>query len=260
MVRRTIAAWVLAAGAATGAWAADAPQPQLYLIHQETPKIDRLGEYESTSRDFLRFLDAHRTAIPHLRFITFETEEHEFLFVGEIPNLAGVDAINQDFGAVVQGPDGAQFQDLYSKGMATVEKVVEWVVEEEPALSYRPATPRLKPEEAVVARYAVYHIQPGKEQEAEAVLQEIAALAKSKSLADGYTVYKTVLGQDTPTYAVRVDGRSPSDLHTAREKNAAQLGEGVEKSITHLRSLCRKYEVFYTQVRPDLSLLRRAGE
>ena len=168
------AALALLAPVAAGA---QTPGGQYFVVHQEVARPSMVKEYESTSKEFVAMVKANKAKMPHFSFNCLASPDFTYTFVAPIPNMAGMDAINADFGALAQAA-GASFADLNKRSGTATEYIKEWVIQLVPELSYSPAEPR-----AGAARYfhyGIYYVMPGREMEAEAVGAEYVKLFKAK--------------------------------------------------------------------------------
>src|ERR1044071_5958490 len=151
--------------------------PQYFVVHQEVAKPSMVKEYESTTKEFVALVKANKAKMPHFSINVFASPDFTYTFVAPIPNMAGMDAINADFGALAQST-GAALPDLNKRGGAATEYIKEWIIQSVPELSYSPAEPR-----AGASRYfhyGIYYVIPGREPEAEAVGAEDVKLFKAK--------------------------------------------------------------------------------
>ena len=87
------------------------PAPQYFVLHQERAKPSMIKEYESTTKEFVALVKANKVKMPHFSFNAFASPDFLYSFVAPIPNMAGMDAINGDFGALAQAA-GPAFSDL----------------------------------------------------------------------------------------------------------------------------------------------------
>jgi hypothetical protein len=229
--------------------------PPYFVIHQEIAKPSMVKEYEATSREFVALVKANKAKMPHFGFNAFMSPDFTYTFAAPIPNLAGMDAINADFGALAQAA-GASFADLNKRSGAATEYISESVIQLVPESSYTTAEPRIGPGPARYFHYALYYIIPGREAEAEAVGADYVKLFKAKGVKTGYTVYKTVMGPEMPLYIVSVGALDAADYHAEDAKVRAMLGAEMQALDARLSALVRRIEMREAVVRPDLSVPR----
>ena len=259
MKRFPIAA-VVSLGAAVAVLAPTAggtqtPAPQYFVLHQERAKPSMVKEYESTTREFVALVKANKAKMPHFSFNAFVSPDFTYSFVAPIPNMAALDGINADFGALAQSA-GASFLDLNKRGGTAMERVDEAIIQRLPELSYAPAEPRLESGRVRYYHYGFYYVIPGREPEVEALGQEYLKLFKAKGVKNGYTIYKAVMGADMPYYFVSEGALDAADFAAEDAKTAAAVGPELQALGARLMALTRRYETREAVPRPDLSVPR----
>ena len=231
------------------------PAPQYFVLHQEKAKPSMIKEYESTTKEFVALVKANKAKMPHFSFNAFVSPDFLYSYVSPIPNLAGMDAINGDFGALFQAA-GPALSDLNKRGGVAMERVDETVIQRLPELSYAPAEPRLESGRARYYHYGFYYVIPGREPEVEALGQEYLKLFKAKGVKNGYTIYKAVMGADMPYYFVSEGALDAAEFQVEDAKTAALVGPELAALGARLMALTRRYETREAVPRPDLSLPR----
>jgi hypothetical protein len=197
---------------------------------------------------------ANKAKMPHFSFNCLASPDFTYTFVAPIPNMAGMDAINADFGALAQAA-GASFADLNKRGGAATEYIKEWIIQLVPELSYSPAEPRAQGAPRYF-HYGIYYVIPGREPEAEAVGAEYVKLFKAKAVKNGYNVYKVVMGPELPAYIVSVGAADAAEYHADDAKLAALLGTEFQALGARTIALTRRFETREAVARPDLSVPR----
>lgn len=229
------------------------PGGQFFVVHQEVAKPSMVKEYESTTKEFVALVKANKAKMPHFSFNCLASPDFTYTFVAPIPNMAGMDAINADFGALAQSA-GAAFPDLNKRGGAATEYIKEWIIQLVPELSYSPAEPRAGAPRYF--HYGIYYVIPGREPEAEAVGAEYVKLFKAKAVKNGYTVYKVVMGAEMPAYIVSVGAADAAEYQADDAKLGALLGPEFQTLGARTIALTRRFETREAVARPDLSVPR----
>ena len=234
---------------------AQAPAAQYFVLHQEQAKPSMVKEYEATTKEFVALVKANKTKMTHFSFAAFASPDFLYSFVAPIPNMAGMDAINGDFGALAQAA-GPAFSDLNKRSGVAIERIDEAVIQRMPELSYAPAEPRLESGRARYYHYGFYYVIPGREPEVEALGQEYLKLFKAKGVKNGYTIYKGVMGAGLPYYFVSEGALDAADFEAEDAKTAALVGPELQALGARLMALTRRYETREAVPRPDLSVPR----
>ncbi|MFN7941812.1 MAG: hypothetical protein U0X73_09435 [Thermoanaerobaculia bacterium] len=251
--RRALLAATLAL-AATATAQAQTGGHEYYALHQEVVMPSQVATYEATSREFVAFVQANRTAMKDFSAIAIQGENFSYLYAVPISAFAGVDTINGDFAAVFSGPAAQQAADLFARNSATLSAINEWVVERYPELSYAPATPRLKPGEASFVHYDLYYLQPGAEDQAKAIAKDFVALFKRNNWPDGYNLFMTAMGPDMPLLVVEVPDKTAADYYAHNQAMRTALGAEAQALFGRAFAITRKFETRNGWLRPDLSI------
>lgn len=253
-MRRPVALAAAALFAAVALQAAEAPQPAYYVLHQEIVKPANAQAYEQATKEFISVVQQHREASPAFNFTGFAGTEYVYSYTTRIPDFATLDKIYAGFGALAGAVGEARWNDLMKRSSAPIEFIRESLLMEDPALSYAPAQPRLKPEDVRYFHFDLYFVQPGREAEADAIARDIAALFRKKGVADGYRMLKTVLGPDTPLLTVVIGARDAADFATQDAAVRELLGAEGQALFARAFALTRRFEQHNAWLRPDLSL------
>ena len=233
---------------------APAPKPAFITVHEEIVPPAMLARYEGLTKELLGALAAKSINDPNIAFSTFMTPDFHYIYVSRLQNgLAGYETM---FNAWMSLPDKVgkeKWADLMTRSVGTTSSYNEVLAMRRDDLSYAPATPRLKPAEQAYVRWFFYYLVPGKESEAEAISKDYAALFKSKNIADPFTIYMAMNGNDLPLLVVATFGKSPADYAANDEKINAALGNDVRPLQARALAITRRYEIREGLYRPDLS-------
>jgi hypothetical protein len=242
------AAALLAGGFALAA--ADMPQGQLYLIHEEIANPSKLAAYESTTQEVLGAIKANSTMFPAYDVVM--TDDFSYYFIMPIKSVSDMSVVPQAFAEIAKKMGEEKFADLWRRGGDPMFSSNDFIVMERPDLSYVPAT-ALAANDARAVGYDIYYLLPGREADAEAISHEWQALFKAKGVTDSFKIFQAVSGNDLPIWAVVTYGKSPADLAARQEANSAKLGD--EGSALQARSwqLVRRFNRRVGMARPDLS-------
>ncbi|HEX9163438.1 MAG TPA: hypothetical protein VF980_17155 [Thermoanaerobaculia bacterium] len=229
------------------------PRPGYVLIHEEIAKPSMLVQYEATTRDINKALTDTHADPKNFAMNLYVTSDMHYLYVWPIANWAAIDAMQQNFVSLGQTIGQDRWRDLMNRGNSAMYSYNEFVAQLRPDLSYVPATPRLKPEERRFVHWIFYYVDAAHMQEAEQVAKDYAALFRAKNIADPFTTYQVVSGNDLPILVAAVPAKSAADYYANDEKVNAALGADVQPLAARALAITRKYEVRDGIYRPDLS-------
>ena len=253
MIRKSlvgIGVLVLAFAGAT-AQAQGTPQGQLWYVHQEMAKPSMLAEWNATTLEVMQ-LAAKVKAPTLMKGVVLEGDDLTFTFAAPIQGFAGIAALNADFELMAKG-DPKAFADLMKRGYAPVESVREFILEEHADLSYVPAKPSFKPEEARFYHYDLYYLMPGHEEDAAAIARDFVALCKAKGIGQGYRIFTVVSGPDMPALIVEVPARDGADYYTTDAAVRVALGDAGKALFGRAFAITRRLEHRNAMMRADLS-------
>ena len=246
-----ITAFVLIAAAATAH--AQAPAGQKYVIHRELAKPSMIAQYEATSKEFVAMVKENRAAMPHFSFNALQGEDYSYSFIAPISKMGDMDLIMDEFGALAMAA-GPKFGDLMMRGGEAMESYSEVVVQRVDDLCYRPANPRLKPEEMMYWQYDFYYLKPGHDQHALELAKEFKALWASKGLRTGYELYIALTGQELPLLVVGWGSKDPADAAAVEAADNPVLGDAGKALFAKAFAITRRFETKNAWFRPDLSV------
>lgn len=242
---------LLLAGLIPTALAAQAPS--LFVLHQEVAKPSMLKQYEETTREFTAAVHRHHELSPAFSFTAVSGDDYLYTYVTPIKSMTDLESIYAGFGALAQA-EGAKWGDLMQRAGETMEYARESIVMEDPSLSYTPEKPRLKPEEQPYLHIDLYYLKPGHEADADILAKDFAALFRQKKVADGYRLFKVVMGPEMPLLMVVVGAKDPTDYAAADKADRETLGAEGQALFQRAFTITRRFEQHGGWVRPDLSL------
>ena len=230
------------------------PKPSFITVHEEVVPPSMAMRYEALTKEFLAAMAAKNVTDPNIGFTAFMTPDFHYVYISRLQG--GLGGYETMYNAWMSLPDKVgkdKWADLMARSIGTTSSYNEILAMRRDDLSYMPATPRLKPEEQMYARWQFYYLVPGKESEAEQVAKDYAALFKSKNIPDGFTIYMAMNGNDLPLLVAAITAKSPADFAMSDEKNTATLGNDLRALQARALSITRKFETREGWYRPDLS-------
>lgn len=230
---------------------AQAPQGRLWFVHQEMAKPSMLAEYNATTLEVMKL--AAKVKVPTLgKSVVLEGDDLTFTIAMPIADLNGAAAVNDDFATMAKS-DPKYFADLLKRGWAPVESVREFVLMEQPEMSYVPAKPYLDPAAARFYHYDIYYVMPGHEDEGAAIARDFAALFKAKGVTQAYRIFTVVNGPEMPAIVVETPAKDGADYYSTTAAVQAQLGEAGRALFGRAYAHSRRIEHRNAMLRPDLS-------
>jgi hypothetical protein len=235
------------------AFAADAPKPELFIIHEEVVKPSAVAAYEAASKDFLGALWEKKVTSPAFNWMAAMTTDFHYIYIMRIENFAALDRNMAEWEKAKQTVGAERWASIERRGNEPLSSYSEVVSMYRPDLSYIPATPRLKPEENRYVRLQFFYLIPGKEKDAEAIAKDYISLFKQKNMGDGFRIYMSILGEDLPLLVASIHAKSAADYAAMDERTNTVLGADLRALQARAMSISRRFEQREAMIRPDLS-------
>jgi hypothetical protein len=251
VVLLVFAAAALLAAAVPGL--AQEPKPEFLLIYQEHVKPSMVQQYEASGREFVAALAAAKADSPAFDIYAMQTMDFTYLYMTPFDSMAALDAFHKDWMELSDKIGKEKMKAIMEKGAPAVESADQYIAMKEPALSFTPAEPRLKPGEGTYYVNDFLYVIPGKEDEFKAVAKQIAEFFKKKGLHNGYMIYSLLFGDQMPLFVVVQPGKDAVDWAAQDAQDWAALGPEGQGLIHKAIALCRKFERQMGNTRPDLA-------
>jgi hypothetical protein len=129
----------------------------------------------------------------------------------------------------------------------SVEKNTSYFITSVPSLSYLSPAPGENFRDILF-----WYPLPGKDEEAQKIIQEWLTLYKSKNAPSGVLTFKSVFGTE-PGYAFVAWGKNPADLAAKDQKNNELFGDAAAKLWERTLAITKHYNNIRAWVLPDHS-------
>lgn len=210
-----------------------------------------IADYESTTKEFGAMM---RGANIPFHYDVISSDDFHYYYALPMKSMGDVDKIMQIFMVELPQKVGKdKLTAMMRRGGATMEKANDWIVVRRDDISYKPAKPRLKPEEMKHARYDYYYLRPGMEDLVDQIANEWKAASAAANLGDGFTIYQAIVAADLPFIVVETVGKDPADLAAQSAKNMQALGDRARTLNNRTFDVVRRFESKFGRPRPDLS-------
>jgi hypothetical protein len=229
--------------------------PPMFVVHVEYALPSQLQQYESTTKEFVGLVQQHRDKVPGFWFNALQGEDLSYAFVSPVGGFQQIGAMYGGLTALGEAVGTERWADFMQRTGATYDHVDEWIFIELTDASYVPAAPRLRQEEEQYVQLDFYRVRPGMEMAAEAVARDWRALHAKLGLADGFRIYRAVMGSDMPLYVVSFAAKNPADLEAMLASGRAAMGADGQALNARTMAVTRAFESKRFWWRRDLSLL-----
>lgn len=177
--------------------AAEEAQPRLLAIVEEDITPEHMETYMKTKVASAKLSAQHGSEFPFLTFV----QGFRVTTVVIFNNFAQLDNFPQKMEAWNEKTGGKSKQ-LDKQGMSCVSHVSVSINVTRPDLTYFPKDPTFLPDfsQPFYQSVIVYHIKPGKYEEAEAVGKKLKELNEKKQSPRAYIVEERIIGQDASAF------------------------------------------------------------
>lgn len=207
------------------------------VIRTDVVKPSMTVQYEGSLADLSDFLAENK--VKDVNYLTQLEDNYHYSHVSFIDNLNGVESGLRDY---INGKNkSAEFDLIWGYLNESIESYSYYVVKYEPELSYV-ADGNLWLEEAPYRKWNYYYFTPGTEDQAEQIIAAWKSLYEKKGIKNGFRIFKSVIGLESPVYIFTTWAASPLDYQQNLQQTIEQLDdEGVQLWMA-MMSLVRKVE------------------
>lgn len=242
--------------AVAGAVAQDAEKPQMLSVHEDPVVPSMVGKYEKAAKNLADMITKSGVGIT---YVAASLDNFTYIYFTGVDGLSGVDKMEASWGELEkkvgkQAFDAAMkmFDDCYPSHK-------NYLVTMRPELSYKPEYGAALTSDLRFRAYDYYHIHPGMEVAAEEIAKEWVALNKKIGAEEGYRLYASSFGSDSPTFVVVNSAKDELDYVTRREAWLKKAGDEARALWVKTWSVVRKFDTVTGMIRPDISVMPKAS-
>jgi len=248
--------------------AASAQEPgkkrNLIVVYQDVVKPAAVEAYESAGREMLALMRAEKLDSPSYDITAFACTDLTYTYLTPMESFASLDSMHTDWMKLETGPDKDKWQALDKRTGDALISSSRSVVVEMPDCDYIPKQPRLKPEDTKYRRLEFFYLFPGKEGEVAKAGKALAAACSKAGIAESWTVFQSVVGQEMPLFIVVTPAKDPGDFLAADAGVMKALGDEGKRLLDQIMGDTRRYEARDVWYNPELSYVSpstaKAGE
>lgn len=218
---------------------AQAPANELYALNEFIVEPAKSADFEAAMKEWVAFYAQNKYP---WAYSVFRTDDFRYYMLGPLKDMADLaQMMKTDMELMQKG--GAQFNAMMKRTGAAMVFMNSGILVLRNDLSYTPATPRVKMEDATFICWDYYYGLPDKESEGEAIAKEWQALYKSKNIPDGFQTWMLMMGPDMPLYVAARWAKSPADFNAAEQSFINAAGAQYMPLVAKTMAVCRKFEV-----------------
>lgn len=226
--------------------------PQFLSVHEDLVIPSKAEEYEQAALGLVNAIKKHN--VSSISYTAASMDDFTYIYFSPVENLAGVDKINASFGELQEKMGKDAFSSTMKAFDACYPSHRNYLVRLRPDLSYKPEQGAQISEGLNFRHWDFYHIQPGMEDEAEAIAKAWVALNDKIKSTDGYRLYSNSYGLEGPVFIVVQSAKSAADFYKNSEAWMKKTGEEGRALMNRTWKVIRKFESKDGMIRPELSV------
>jgi hypothetical protein len=233
----------------------DQPKDQLFYIHEEVAKIDKMDQYDRANREFTQMMYDLKLDVPSIR--ASQTDDLHFFYLVPLENYADIDKLNGTFNEMMGKADKDQLMKTLVEGAGATEYTREMVFRRSGKLSYSPErTNKLDMSKEVFVHWDFYTFKPEDRRQVMELGAKIAKLYADKKIPTPYTVWLAEMGEHNNLIVVTTLAKDAVSFYEQNDKDNAVLGKEMEDLWNQMLPMLEHFEHKNGHTRPDLSYIK----
>lgn len=248
----TVLVWAISGAVGLAAEEAPPEKPQFMAIVEEEIIPEKMETYMQASIASAKLNAKHKLWFPYLTFV----QDFRVTTVVLFDAFAQLDAYPQMMAEADQKTGGKSKQ-LHQQAMNCVDRVSSWVNIQRPDLSYWPKNPAFKPDysKPFYMSLAIYHIKPGKYDEAEAVAKKLKAINEKKQSPMAYLIEESIFGPDSSYFAAVSAAKDKAAFVALQKQMEANPDPEIDKLMAENAHVIHRIEMKEGTFVPEASHL-----
>lgn len=233
----------------------DQPKDQLFYIHEEAAKMDKMDQYDRSGREFTQMMNDLKLDVPFIR--ASQTDDLHFFYLVPLENYADIDKLNGAFNEMMGKTDKDQLMKMMVEGAEAMEYSREMVYRRSGKLSYSPETAnKLDMSKEVFIHWDLYTYKPEDRQQVMELGAKFKQLYADKKIETPYTVWLAEMGDHNNLIVVTTLAKDAVSFYEQMNKDNAALGKEGEDLWNQMVSMLEHFEHKNGHTRPDLSYVK----
>jgi len=228
------------------------PQDPLFYIHEETARIDKIDQYNSTSRDFTQMMTDSKLDLPWIR--ASQTDDLVFYYLVPLKNYGDIDKLSAAFNAMMSKADKDKMNKVMQENAESIASVRELVFKRSNSLSYGDVQGLgLDMTKQNFLHWDYYIVKPGMMKDVMAIAAKFKKLSEEKKITTPYTVWLTDMGENDNLIVVTTMAKDAVSFYQQMDKDNTALGKEGEDLWNQMMTKLEHFEHKNGHTRPDLS-------
>ena len=227
---------------------------QLWLVHEETAKIDMISQYVKTSKDWSAIM--HEGDLP-ITFYAYQRNDLHYYYVTPLTSYAAIDSMSGKFQNAIKKAGEEKFSALMNDNNASIESTRDFIIRYSVHLSYMPKTPRITIDKAGFVHWTFIHYKLDKREEVMNILKEWKSLYEKNNFPDAYHIYLMGIGGDNNEIIIFDYAKNASDYYKNDTDKSKEMKKEEGKLFSEISQYLISMKDFSGRPRPDLDYIAK---
>jgi hypothetical protein len=232
----------------------DQPKDQLFYIHEEVAKLDKIDQYNQTSKEFDQMMKDLKLDVPSIR--ASETDDLHFYYLVPLKNYADIDKLSSAFNDMFSKGDKDKMNKNMKENAEAIDYTRELVFRQSNELSYRLGESKLDMNKRNFIHFDYYTFKPEDRKEVMALAAKIKKLYEDKKIETPYVVWLADMGEHNNLIVVTTLAKDAVSFYQQIDKDNAALGKDMETLWNQMIPMLEHFEHKNGHTRPDLSYIK----
>ena len=153
---------------------------QLYWVREEVAKVDKWGQYEQISKEWVDLMTEGGLDLPSVR--ASQRDDGHYYYLIPLSNYAEIDNFPQIFGSAIDKIGKEKWGEFMKRSDESMVTHKDFIVKWSAKYSYVPKEPRIKPEEAGFIHWIFFTYKLEKRKEVLDIIAEWKALYEKNNI------------------------------------------------------------------------------
>ncbi|TDQ29394.1 hypothetical protein [Zeaxanthinibacter enoshimensis] len=222
---------------------------QSFWVHEDHVKPAMVNKYENVNKKLVSELKAHN--IQDEQWITTQTDDYRYLYVGQIDNMASLD--RPVFASLAEKMGSDKMGSLFSEMNDYYDKHFDYVIHLDKKLTYMPEGINQTPEGQDFRKFYYVYTTPANRGKLAENFKKIKKLYQDKGSKVSYRVYRSGFGAPEDYFLVAIAAKDALSYEQQAVANRSLLGEEAKPLFDEMSQYMSGMEVVTGTMRSDLA-------
>lgn len=235
--------------------AQEQPADPMFYIHEEVARIDKIDQYNSSSKDFTQMMKDAKLDVPWIR--ASQTDDLHFYYLVPLKNYGDIDKMSSAFNDMMSKADKDKMNKVMSENAESIASVRELVFRRSNSLSYGSVQDQgLDFTKQNFIHWDYYIFKQGKRKEIMELGAKFKKLNEDKKIPTPYEVWLADMGENDNMIVVTTVAKDAVSFYQQMDKDNAAMGKEGDDLWQQMMPLLDHFEHKNGHTRPDLSYVK----